>query len=198
MKKVITALALALAVSVPAMAATTQTVTVSASIDSVLDLSMQIFKLDGSGNPTGSNLGTTMAFGELLRDTTNSVMYGADAYTVYLSANTSSRPYTIKANMPALSNGTTTLPDATVMTVVSARSNGSDISGDSFTAGGQNAKMSNQTIYTSNATGTGAFIQLVYGISGGGGNCSVHRLAAHPAGSGFWQLLELTGVHHGS
>lgn len=169
MKKLLTILAASLAISMPAFAATnTQTVNVSASVDQTLDLSMTVFKLDGSGTPVGSNLGGTMAFGQLVRDTTNGVMRGADAYTVYLNANTSSRPYTVKATMPALTNGTVNLPHALGMTTVSAKSNNADIAGDSVTGiTTVDAVMSNQTIYTSNSSGTGAFIQLVYGISGG-------------------------------
>lgn len=168
MKKVLTVLAAALAISVPSFAATTQTVNVSASVDTILDMSMAVYKLDVSGNPTGSNLGTNMSFGQLVRDSVNGVMRGADAYTVYLSTNTSSRPYTIKATMPALSNGATTLPPAMACTVVSAKAGAADIAGDTFPAATQNAIMSNSTIYTSNASGQGATVQLVYGISGGG------------------------------
>lgn len=168
MKKVLTILAAALAISVPSFAATTQTVNVSASVDTILDMSMAVFKLDVNGNPTGSNLGTNMSFGQLVRDNVNGVMHGADAYTVYLSTNTSSRPYTIKANMPALSNGATTLPPAMVCTVVSAKAGANDITGDSFPSASQNAIMSNSTIYTSNSAGQGATVQVVYGISGGG------------------------------
>lgn len=168
MKKVLTILAASLAISMPALAATTQTVNVSASVDQTLDLSMTVFKLDAGGTPVGSDLGSTMAFGQLVRDTTNGVMRGADAYTVYLNANTSSRPYTIKATMPAMSNGAQTLPHALGMTTVSAKSANADIAGDSVTGiTTVDAVMTNQTIYTSNTSGTGAFLQLVYGISGG-------------------------------
>lgn len=167
MKKTLIALTAALAIAMPSYAATTQTANVSASIGEALDLSMSIFQLDSVGNPIGSNLGTSIPFGELVADTTFGVMHGNAAYTVYLGANSSSRPYTIKSTLPALSNGTTTLPPAMVMVVVSAKSGADDISGDSYTPGGQNAIMSNQTIYTSNGAGTGAFVQLVYGISGG-------------------------------
>lgn len=167
MKKTLIALAAAISIAMPAYAATTQTANVTASIGEVLDLTMAIFKLDGAGTPTGANLGTSIPFGELVPDTTNGVMRGADPYAVYLGANTSSRAYAIKATMPALSNGTVNLPPALVMTVVSAQAGGADIAGDTFTAGGQNAIMSNQTIYTSNAGGTAASVQLVYGISGG-------------------------------
>lgn len=166
MKKALTVLAVALAVSMPALAATQHTVNIAASIDSTLDMSIATYKLDANGNPTGSNLGTTMDFGQLTRDTANGVMRGASAYTVYLSTNTSSRPYTIKASMPALSNGQKTLPSAMVCNVVSATSGGSDIAGDTVPSGDQNAIMNNYTIYTSNASGSSATVQVVYGISG--------------------------------
>lgn len=166
MKKTLAVLAAALAVSGSAFAATTQNVTMGASVDSVLDMSIASYKLDAGGNPTGGDLGTSISFGQLVRDNVNNVMHGADAYTVYLSTNSSSRPYTIKATMAALSNGTTTLPPAMVCNVVSAKAGVSDISGDSFPAGDQNAIMSNATIYTSNASGTAATVQVVYGISG--------------------------------
>ena len=167
MKKTLLALTVAALIAMPAYAATTQTVNVSATVNSTLDLTMTIYKLDNAGKPIGLNLGTTMSFGTLFRDTVNSVMRGNDAYTVYLNANTSSLPYVVKCTMPALSNNTVSLPPAMVMTVVSATSAGVDIAGDTFTAGGQNAIMTNQTIYTSNPGGTAAFIQLVYGISSG-------------------------------
>jgi hypothetical protein len=168
MKKTLLTLVAAVMIAMPVHAATTQTVNVSTSISSVLDLSMTVFKLNAAGTPIGSDLGGTMAFGELVRDTTYSVMRGADAYTVYLNANTSSRAYTITATMPALTNGTVNLPPALGMTTVSAQSGNADITGDSVTGiTTVNAIMTNQTIYTSNTSGTGAFIQLVYGISGG-------------------------------
>lgn len=165
MKKVLTVLAAALAISMPALAATTQTVTASASVDQVLDLTIATYKLDANGVPTGANLGSSIPFGALVRDTANGVMRGADAYTVYLGANSSSRPYNIKATMPALTNGTTTLPHAMVCTVVSAK-NGATTVG-TFPSGGQDAVMTNSVIYTSSVTGQSASIQLVYGISGG-------------------------------
>ncbi len=168
MKKVIAILATSLAISMPALAATSQTVTAAASVDQVLDITMATYKLDANGVPTGANLGSSMPFGQLVRDTVNGVMRGADPYTVYLSTNTSSRAYTVKATMPALTNGAQTLPHAMVCTVVSAKSGNNDITGDVFPAGGQNAVMNNTTIYTSNTAGTAATIQLVYGISGGG------------------------------
>ena len=168
MKKTLLALTAAALIAMPAYAATTQTVTVSTNIGTTLDLSMTIFKLDAAGNPVGSNLGTSIPFGALVADTTFSVFHGADAYTVYLTANTSSLPYTIKATMAALSNGATTLPNAMVMATVSAKSAGADIAGDSVSGvTNDSAIMSNKTIYTSNASGTGALLQLVYGISGG-------------------------------
>lgn len=167
MKKLLTVLAAALAISTPALAATSQTVNATASVNAVLDLTVGVFKIGTDGNPTGSNLGTSMPFGLLTVDTTNGVLHGADPYAVFLGTNTSSRPYTIKATMPAMSNGTTTLPPAMVMSVVSAKAGTADIAGDAFTVGGQNAIMTNQTIYTSNTTGTAASVQLVYGISGG-------------------------------
>lgn len=162
MKKVLSILAVALAVSGSAFAATTQNVTVSASVDSVLDLSIATYKLDSNGIPTGGNLGTSMSFGQLVRDTVNNVMHGSDAYTVYLSTNTSSRPYTIKASMSALTNGTTTLPHAMVCSVLETTS----IAGDVVDTGDQDAVMTNKTIYTSNTAGASATIQAVYGISG--------------------------------
>lgn len=168
MKKLLMVLAAALAVSAPALAASTAAVNMTAGVDSVLDISVAVYKLDTAGNPTGANLGSTIPFGNLVRDTANGVMRSADGYAVFLGTNSSSRPYTVKATMPALTSGTATLPPATVMTVVSAKSGTTDIVGDTFTAGGQNAIMTNQTIYTSNTAGTAASIQLVYGISGGG------------------------------
>ena len=167
MKKILTVLGAALAISLPAFAATSQTVNVTANVDSTLDLVMAVYQLDGNGDPVGGDLGTSMPFGTLERDTVNGVMRGAAAYTVYLGTNSSGRPYTVAATMPSLSSGSTVLPHAMVCEVISARSNGDDISGDSFPTGGQDAVMSNSTIYTSNTSGAGAVIQLVYGISGG-------------------------------
>lgn len=180
MKKLLTVLAAALVISAPAMAATTQTVSASASVNAVLDLTMSVFKLDAAGLPTGSNLGTSMPFGALLDDTANGVKYGASAYAVFLGTNSSSRAYNIKATMPAMSNGATTLPTAMGMSVVSAKAGTADIVGDTFSTTQVNAIMTNATIYTSNTAGQSASIQLVYGISGG---------AATPPFTGWQPIL---------
>ncbi len=170
MNKVVTAFAAALLSTVePVMAASaSQTVNISMSVDQVLDLGVAVHRLDSNGIPTGANLGPVMPFGQLTRDVTYKVMRASQSFMVYLDANSSGRPYLVKATMPPLSNGAVTLPPAMVATVIAASSAADyDIPGDAFAGNGQNAIMDNQTIYTSNASGTAAAIQVVYGVSGG-------------------------------
>lgn len=166
MKKSLIALAAAVMIAMPAYAATTHNVTVSASVTSTFDMTMQIFeRAAGTDLPTGTAL-TSMAYGTL-QDNGFSALVGAKNYAVYLSTNTSSQKYKINATMPALTSGANTLPNAMGMTVVSAKdSTNSDIAGDTLVTLQSAVMPTATTIYTSNNAGTGALIELWYGIVG--------------------------------
>jgi hypothetical protein len=152
--------------SVSAHAALTQTANVTTSVASEVALTMTIFELDNAGNPVGANLAPNMAFGELLKNGTDA-QRSAKSFAVFLGATTSGQPYTVKANVPAITSATHTLPNALLMKVIQATQSGADISGDSFNGANQAGVMTNQTIYTSSPAGNTALINLVYGIHGG-------------------------------
>lgn len=150
-----------------AHAATTQTANVTASVTADLALTMAIFELDPvTGNPSGSNVAPNMAFGELVKDG-NNAQRSAKAFAVFLSSTSSSRPYVVRAAVPAMANPTNTLPNALLMRVIQATQNGNDIPGDAFNGNAQSGVMTEQTIYTSNSSGSSSDLNLVYGISGG-------------------------------
>jgi hypothetical protein len=167
MKKTLIALAAAVMIAMPAYAATTQTIAVSASVSSTLDMSMQIFeRAAGTDLPTGTAI-ASMPYGQLVNNGF-SALVGAKNYAVYLSTNSSSRKYAITASMPALTAGANTLPNAMGMTVVSAKDVANvDIVGDTLDTM-QSAVMTNNEIYRSNDAGTGALIEMWYGILGYG------------------------------
>ncbi len=142
-----------------------QSVTVTADVAASLSMTVVVKELDTSGNPIGSDLGTAMNFGALVKDGLNA-QWGTRAFGVFLSTNTSARPYTVAGTMPAPTSGTNTLPNATLLKIIGATKAGADITGDSFNPSAQAAVMSNRIIYTSSTAGDSAVINLTYGISG--------------------------------
>lgn len=167
MKKMMTAVLTSLLLGSAAEAATVQTANLTASVAADLSMSMAIFELDPvTGNPSGSDLAPNMAFGELVKDG-NNAQRSSKAFAVFLSSTSSGRPYTVTADVPAVSSATHTLPNALLMKVIQATQNGGDIAGDSFNADAQAGVMNNQTIYTSSPAGNSSDLNVVYGISGG-------------------------------
>lgn len=156
--------ALAVSISIPAQAATVLTADVSADVGAVLSLTVAVKEIV-AGLPTGPDLGTNMNFGALVKDGTNA-QWGSRSFGVFLTAATSSRAYTITGTMAAPTSGANTLPNATLLKVIGATKNGTDISGDSFNAAAQSAIMTNGLIYTSSPTGDTSLVNLVYGING--------------------------------
>lgn len=150
----------------PANAASTATtLNVTADINAVLTLTVNVKELDTNGIPIGPDLGTNMNFGSLIKDG-NNAQWGSRSFGVFLTSSTSARPYTITSTMASPTNGTNTLPNATLLKVISATKQGADISGDSFNPNAQSAVTNNTIIYTSSPAGDGALVNLVYGISG--------------------------------
>lgn len=168
MKKSLIALAAAVMIAMPAYAATTQTIAVSASVTSTFDMTMQIFaRAAGTDLPTGPAL-ASMGYGTL-QNNTFGALTGANNYAVYLSTNTSSQKYKINATMPALTSGANTLPNAMGMLVISAKdATNSDITNDTLATIQSAVMPAATTIYTSNNAGTGALIEMWYGILGYG------------------------------
>jgi hypothetical protein len=150
--------------AVPASADTVQTANLSMSVTSTLSLTVAVKELVG-GVPTGPDLGTTMNFGELVKDGANA-QWGTRSFGVFLSSATSGRAYTITATMASPTSGANTLPNATLLKIISATKNGADITGDAFNAAAQSAVMSNSVVYTSSPAGDSALVNLTYGISG--------------------------------
>lgn len=168
MKKTLLALTAAALMAMPAYAATTQSVPVTASVGTVLDLTMTVHeRAAGTDLPLVPTV-SSMAFGQLVSNGFGALV-GSKNYAVYLNANTSSRKYNITSTMPSLTtSGATpsTLPNAMGMLVISAKdAANTDITGDTFT-GIRSAIMSSQEIYRSNDSGTGATLELWYGIAG--------------------------------
>lgn len=165
MKKTLIALAAAVSMAMPAYAATQQSVAVSASVGTTLDLTMGVFERAAGTDLPVATPSASMAFGQLVNNGF-SALVSPKNYAVYLGANTSSRPYNIVSSMPALTSGANTLPPAMGAAIVSAKDSvGNDITGDT-TIALRNAIMSNVEIYRSNSAGTGATIEMWYGIAG--------------------------------
>jgi hypothetical protein len=148
----------------PASADTVQTANLSMSVTATLSLTVAVKELVG-GLPTGPDLGTTMNFGELVKDGTNA-QWGTRSFGVFLSAATSGRAYTITGTMASPTSGANTLPNATLLKIIGATKNGADITGDSFNAAAQSAVMTNSVVYTSSPAGDSSLVNLTYGISG--------------------------------
>lgn len=165
MKKTLIVLAAAVSMSMPAFAATSHTVPVSASVGQVTELTMVVNeRAAGTDLPINSPL-AQMAYGQLVNNGFGALVSSKN-FAVYLAANTSSREYNITSTMAALTSGANTLPPAMGMSVVSAKdASGNDISGDTVVAL-RNAIMTSQEIYRSNTSGTGASVELWYGIAG--------------------------------
>ena len=150
-------------------AATVQTAQVTASVDTQLSLDMAVSRenADTTLTPVGS---AAIPFGTLLRPTLDNgqpgALRGANAYHVFLGANSSGRPYKIQSTMASMSNGSVTLPDAMGLFFARATANNVDIPGDTLPAV-QSALGTNKVVYTSNTTGDAGTVELVYGISGG-------------------------------
>jgi len=160
----------------PSYGATTQTVNAIASVQSTADLTISVFEgqnVCGPGGsscysaPTGANVYPNMNFGNLTGDPTLpwSGPIGSDKYfLVFLGTNTSSRPYTIKATMSPFSNGSVELPRQASAATIHASLNDADIAGDSYNSSPVSAVMNNQVVYTSNASGAPAVVQMLYAI----------------------------------
>jgi len=167
MRKMIALVAVAMLMAPAAWAVSQRTLNVSCSVGDVLELTVDVRERDAAGNITGGNLSPNMNFGELVRDG-NNAMRGSKDFAVYLSANSASRPYQVKATMGQLSNGAVQLPEAVVAVVTHATDAGNnDIPGDTLDTTPKNAKMTNQTVYGSNVAGDSATVEMIYGISGG-------------------------------
>lgn len=154
-----------------ASAAANQTAEVSVTVASSLSLTVAVKELDASGLPVGPDLGSSMNFGELVKDG-NNAQWGTRAFSIFLSALTSGRPYAISGTMPPPSNGTNVLPNATVLKIIDATRGGNDIPGDVFDTAAQAAVMNNNIVYASSPAGDPALINLTYGISGAGSDGS--------------------------
>lgn len=149
----------------PAWAVTTQSVTVTADVQASLSLAVVVKQLDSNGIPIGSDVGTSMNFGALVKDG-NNAQWGTRAFGVFLTASTSARAYKITSTMAAPTDGTHTLPNATLLKVIGATKADLDIANDSFNPNAQAAVMSGGTVYTSSPAGDGALVNMTYGISG--------------------------------
>lgn len=152
-------------------AGTVLSTNVSASIPMNLSLTVTVKELIG-GTPAGPDLSTTMNFGDLIKDGLNA-QWGSRSFAVFVNASTTSTPYTINATMPAPTSGANTLPNATLLHILSAKKDGSDIVGDAFNAAPQAAVMSNSVLYTSSPSGDSALLEINYGISGGNADGSI-------------------------
>lgn len=167
MKKVIISLQVAAALmitAVSAQAADSVTLPFSASVQSVLELGVEIreFK-DGSVTNWGAS---AMHFGHLKSDAVNGPMRGEYYFDVYLHPNSSSRPFRLTQSANALSNGTSTIPaGACVVTPWPV-----DKNGQSYPAGatlGTRGSFigTNKIIYQSEPAGSYVPVAFTYAIT---------------------------------
>ncbi len=188
--------------------ATTQTVNAVASVQSTADLTISVFEGQNTCGPGGTNCYSSpagvdvypnMNFGNLTGDPTLpwSSPMGSDKYfLVFLGANTSSRPYTIKATMSPFSNGSVELPRQASAATIHASINNADIAGDSYSSAPASAVMSNQVVYTSNASGTPAVVQMLYAIprTGSGAFSGAEIIPPHQQGGTYAATVTYTLV----
>ena len=168
MKKVTLALTLALALgyAAPVFAGSsisTASVPVTAAVDQILTLDMTI-KPELAGGGLGTAV-TSMPY-SLVRNGSNALA-GDKAYHVFLGTNTSARAYTVTSTVGSLTSGVNVLPNAWGVFPAPVTDGAVDIVGDVPLAAATSAIGTSKLVYTSNAAGKGAVIELVYGVSGG-------------------------------
>ncbi|MBI4353500.1 MAG: hypothetical protein HY593_06230 [Candidatus Omnitrophica bacterium] len=174
MSRIVKVSALVLAVltaAVPAFAASTSVgpVTVSASVDQVLTLTVVMKK----NNSSGATI-TSMDFGKLVDVGTGTLRSSATSTTgtgsavAFITANSSSLPYTITQTGTALTSGVNTLPTgaSTVVPVYAAADNGGQgMPGGASLGSAGTWAAANKVIYTSDAAGAVRTIQAGYSIT---------------------------------
>ena len=147
---------------------------VSAEVDSQLSLDIVIkaetdVDADGDGNFDLGNAVTSMDHGKLKRsnnpDTGEPNALRGKAFHVFLGPNTSSRSYTVKHTMTELKTGAgDILPHALGVFPIIAKRGTTNVG---TLATKRDAVGTDLLLYTSDAAGDSATIELVYGLSGG-------------------------------
>lgn len=167
MKKLITTLQIAIAsmfMAVSAQADSSVTVPFSASVQSVLELGVEIreFK-DGSVTNWGAS---AMNFGTLKSDIAGGPMRGEYYFDVYLHPNSSSRPYRLTQTATALTNGVTTIPaGACIVTPWPVNKNGQAYPAGATVGTRGSFIANNKVIYQSEPAGSYTPVAFTYAIT---------------------------------
>lgn len=167
MKKVIITLQLLTAplfLAASAHAADSVTVPFAASVQSVLELGVEIREFrDGLVTNYGAS---SMNFGTLKSDVTQGPMRGDKYFDIYLHPNSSGRPYRLTQSAAALTNGTTTLPaGACVMTPWPVNKDGQPYPAGAITGTRGSFIGTNKIIYQSDPAGSYTPVAFTYAIS---------------------------------
>ena len=168
MKKTAALLSLALLMAAPsvvAAAGSTPNTPVSATVDSLFQLTITIREEIGINNgiPVFGPVVSAMNHGTLVRD--GDFALRGKAFHVFLGANSGAQPYSVASDRAPLNSPAGPLPRALGVFPISATSDGVSVGGTLATA--QDAVGNGKLLYTSNAEGQAATIELVYGLSGG-------------------------------
>lgn len=147
-----------------AHAADSVTVPFSASVQSVLELGVEIREYkDGLVTNYGAS---SMNFGTLKSDTMQGPMRGDKYFDIYLHPNSSGRPYRLTQSAVALSNGTTTLPaGACVMTPWPVNKDGQPYPAGAVLGTRGSFIATDKVIYQSDPAGSYTPVAFTYAIS---------------------------------
>jgi len=141
---------------------------VDASVGGQTDFTVEIREELPNGSVSSNDV-ALFDFGNLVRDGQNP-MRGAKAFHVFLTTNTSGKPYEIKTTLSALAKGGGVfLPKAVGIYPLKAAplSDTSSLAGSVFLSGPTGAVADNLLIFKSNAAGVASLLELALGISGG-------------------------------
>ena len=172
--KILATLQILAALTAPALAGAawagdSVTVPFSASVQSVLELGVEIreFK-DGAVTNWGAS---SMSFGSLRSDAAQGPMRGEFYFDVYLHPNSSGRPYKLTQTASALTNGTRTIPaGACVVTPWPVDKNGQSYPSGAVIGTQGSFIASSKILYQSDPSGAYAPVAFTYAIANSSAN----------------------------
>lgn len=167
MKKALAALqtfAAVLMLAASAQAAGTVTVPMSATVQSVLELGVEIRQYkDGAVTNWGAS---SMNFGTLTSDTAQGPMRGENYFDVYLHPNASGRPFRLTQSATALTNGVRTIPaGACIVTPWPTNKDGQSYPAGASIGTRGSFIATNKIIYTSDPAGSYTPVAFTYAIT---------------------------------
>jgi hypothetical protein len=187
MKKALLSLQIAIAallVAASAQAGSSVTVPFSASVQSVLELGVEIREYkDGVVTNWGAS---AMNFGTLKSDAANGPMRGEYYFDVYLHPNSSSRPFRLTQSATALTNGVKTIPaGACIVTPWPTDKNGQAYPAGSSIGSQGSFIANNKIIYQSGPSGAYVPVAFTYAITNAAGGGATAFVPFDQAGGSY-------------